>query len=134
VGKLEDNIMKSLKKGMVGKKIRMPSASGQAKLNKQLEAGVKKIMSDFMSKEKKQEGGKIMAGKTSKYRAKGGMVKRMAGGKTSKYRAKGGTVSKMGGGMIGFKKTSKYKAKGGVVSRMGGGKTSKYRAKGGRVK
>ena len=101
---------------MVGKKIRMPSASGQAKLNKQLEAGVKKIMSDFMSKEKKQAGGKVMAGKTSN------------------YRAKGGTVSKMGGGMIGFKKTSKYKAKGGIVKKMAGGKTSKYRAKGGRVK
>tara|TARA_Y100001938_G_scaffold87042_1_gene119358 strand:+ start:303 stop:470 length:168 start_codon:yes stop_codon:yes gene_type:complete len=52
-----------------------------------------------------------VAGKTSKYRAKGGMVKRMGGGKTSKYRAKGGKVSKMGGGMIGFKKTSKYKPK-----------------------
>ena len=33
-----------------------------------------------------------MAGKTSKYRAKGGVVKRMGGGKTSKYRAKGGRV------------------------------------------
>ncbi len=87
-----------------------------------------------MQKSRKQTGGKVMAGKTSKYRAKGGMVKRMAGGKTSKYRAKGGKVSKMGGGMIGFKKTSKYKAKGGIVKKMAGGKTSKYRAKGGRVK
>ena len=87
-----------------------------------------------IQKSRKQAGGKVMAGKTSKYRAKGGMVKRMGGGKTSKYRAKGGTVSKMGGGMIGFKKTSKYKAKGGIVKKMAGGKTSKYRAKGGRVK
>tara|TARA_Y100001938_G_scaffold87042_1_gene119359 strand:+ start:464 stop:583 length:120 start_codon:yes stop_codon:yes gene_type:complete len=38
------------------------------------------------------------------------MVKRMAGGKTSKYKAKGGVVSRMGGG-----KTSKYRAKGGRV-------------------
>ena len=52
-----------------------------------------------------------MAGKTSKYRAKGGMVKRMGGGKTSKYRAKGGTVSKMGGGMIGLKRPLSTKPK-----------------------
>ncbi len=77
--------------------------------------------------------------KKSKYRAKGGIVKRMGGGKTTKYKAKtGGVVSKkngkqIGGGMIGFKKTSKYKAKGGMVKRMGGGRT-KYRAKGGRAK
>ncbi len=67
------------------------------------------------------------------------MVKRMAGGKTSKYKAKGGVVSKkngqqIGGGMIGFKKTSKYKAKGGIIKKMAGGKASKYRAKGGKVK
>jgi len=37
-------------------------------------------------------GGMIGFKKTSKYKAKGGMVKRMAGGKTSKYRAKGGRV------------------------------------------
>ena len=30
--------------------------------------------------------------KTSNYKAKGGIVKKMAGGKTSKYRAKGGRV------------------------------------------
>ena len=74
-----------------------------------------------MQKSRKQAGGKVMAGKTSKYRAKGGLVKRMGGGKATKYRAKtGGVVSKkngqqIGGGMIGFKKTSKYRAKGGKV-------------------
>ena len=86
MGKLEDNIMKSLKRGTVGKKIQMPSASGQAKLNKQLEAGIKKIMSDFMSAEKKQTGGKIMTGAKTKYMAKGGAMK-------TKYMAKGGAMS-----------------------------------------
>jgi hypothetical protein len=34
----------------------------------------------------------MAGGKTSKYKAKGGVVSRMGGGKTSKYRAKGGRV------------------------------------------
>ena len=38
--------------------------------------------------------------KKSKYRAKGGMVKRMAGGKISKYRAKGGLVKKKKGKVV----------------------------------
>ena len=96
MGKLEDNIMKSLKKGTVGKKIQMPSASGQAKLNKKLEAGIKKIMSDFMSAEKKQTGGKVMAGMKSKYGAKMGGTPMK-----SKYAAKaGGLVKKKNGGRL----------------------------------
>jgi len=95
VGKLEDNIMKSLKKGTVGKKIQMPSASGQAKLNKKLEAGIKKIMSDFMSAEKKQTGGKVMAGMKSKYGAKMGGTPMK-----SKYMSKGGVIKKKTGGRL----------------------------------
>jgi hypothetical protein len=121
MGEMERKILKSLEKSIQ---------------NDRLRKDTDKFINLFkdMQKSRKQAGGKVMAGKTSKYRAKGGMVKRMAGGKTSKYRAKGGTVSKMGGGMIGFKKTSKYKAKGGIIKKMAGGKASKYRAKGGKVK
>ena len=58
---------------------------------------------------------RMAGGKTSKYIAKGGKVSKMGGGmigfkKTSKYKAKGGIVKKMAGG-----KTSKYRAKGGRV-------------------
>jgi len=95
VGKLEDNIMKSLKKGIVGKKIEMPSASGQAKLNRKLESGIKKIMSDFMSTEKKQTGGKVMAGMKSKYGAKMGGTPMK-----SKYMSKGGVIKKKNGGRL----------------------------------
>jgi hypothetical protein len=51
--------------------------------------------------------------------------------KRTKYRSKGGTVRRMGGGMA---KNTKYKSKGGVVRRRGGGKTTKNRSRGGRVR
>ena len=51
--------------------------------------------------------------------------------KKTKYRSKGGSVRRMGGGMA---KNTKYKSKGGVVRRRGGGKAPKYRSRGGRVR
>ena len=51
--------------------------------------------------------------------------------KKTKYKSKGGTVRRMGGGMA---KKTKYKSKGGIVRRRGGGKATKQRSRGGRVK
>ena len=51
--------------------------------------------------------------------------------KKTKYKSKGGTVRRRGGGMA---KNTKYKSKGGVVRRRGGGKTTKNRSRGGRVR
>ena len=41
--------------------------------------------------------------------------------KKTKYRSKGGTVRRMGGGMA--KKNTKYKSKGGAIKRKRGGRT-----------
>lgn len=41
--------------------------------------------------------------------------------KKTKYRSKGGTVRRMGGGMT--KKNTKYKSKGGAIKRKRGGRT-----------
>ena len=87
MGKIESRILKSLEKSIK---------------NDRLRKDTDKFINIFknIQKSRKQAGGKVMVGKTSKYKAKGGMVKRMGGGKTSKYRAKGGLVKKKAGKVV----------------------------------